>query len=176
MSPPTTLPPTLPPGLRGRYQLPDATMTLSEGLAEYYEVNPGLCNPAQIDDPSSARYFHSHDTTHVFFGTHTGALDEAVNDMLTLFAVEVRYRDYVAGFFNTQEGKQITKAYLNWALVPLLRDGLRLLPAVWRAARRMSRRWPWTPPEHFYTRPLVELRREFGWEVLNPTAALAAIR
>ena len=29
-------------GLRGRYQLDDSEMTLREGLAEYYEVNPGL--------------------------------------------------------------------------------------------------------------------------------------
>ncbi len=164
----------LPEGLRGRYQLPDSTMTLGEGLAEYYAVNPGLSDPATIEDPASARYFRCHDSTHVFFATHTGKLDEAVNDLLTLFAVDVRYRDYVAGFFKTEAGWAITKTYLDLSLLAVTRDGLRLLPHVRYAVRRMTRRWPWDPPERWFQRPLAELRREFGYEPFNPTRALAS--
>ncbi len=53
----------LPSGIRGHYQLPDTTMTLREGLEEYYAVNPGLSVPATIRDAKSASYFHNHDST-----------------------------------------------------------------------------------------------------------------
>ena len=97
----------LPWDLRGQYQLPDATMTLREGLAEYYRVNPGLSDPVEINDPKSAFYFRNHDSTHVVFGTHTGELHEGINDLWTIFGVDIRLRDYAGGFFATDESKTI---------------------------------------------------------------------
>lgn len=162
-------------GIRGRYQLPDATMTLREGLAEYYEVNPGLSIPAKLTDRASAAYFHNHDCTHVIFGTHAGLLDEGVNDMLTLFGVDIRFRDYVGGFFASTEGMTIVKQYVGWALVPLLWHTLRLTPTAWRRCRAMTKRWPWAPPERFLDRPLDELRAEFGIELLRPEVELGLV-
>lgn len=51
-------------------------MTLAEGLAEYYRVNPGLDEPKEMHNPESALWYRLHDTTHVIFGTHTGDLNE----------------------------------------------------------------------------------------------------
>ncbi|MGB1015058.1 MAG: hypothetical protein ACPG4T_13055, partial [Nannocystaceae bacterium] len=82
-------------GIRGNYQLADTKLTLREGLAEYYRVNPGLSEPAFLDHKPSATFFHRHDCTHVIFGTHTGPLDEGVNDILTLFGVKINYYGYI---------------------------------------------------------------------------------
>ncbi len=154
--------------IRGRYQSPDATMTLREGLAEYYRVNPGLSVPATITNETSAAYFHNHDCTHVIFGTHTGLLDEGINDMLTFFGVDIAVLDYGKGFIVTDEAKTISKGILSFSLIPLIWHVLRLTPRLWRHSRKMTQKWPWTPPPEYLDRPLNELRAEYGIEVFRP--------
>jgi hypothetical protein len=163
---------TLPNGMRGEYQRADATMTLREGLAEYYRVNPGLSEPAGIKDLKSATYFHNHDSTHVVFGTHTGPLHEGVNDLWTIFGVDIRFKDYAGGFFATDESKQIAKEFDIKTIVPLLWGTVRSIPEIRRRTKAMTKKWPWVPPEEYLDRPLSDLRREFGIEVFQPELLL----
>ena len=154
-------------------------MTLREGLEEYYAVNPGLSVPATIRDAKSASYFHNHDSTHVVFGTHTGELHEGVNDMWTIFAVDIRFRDYAGGFFATDASVEIVKQF-NAAgiasniksIAALLSGTLRLTPEIRRRAKAMTKKWPWTAPEAYLDRPLDTLRKEFGIAVFQPEALL----
>ncbi|MEM7160716.1 MAG: hypothetical protein AAF799_48210 [Myxococcota bacterium] len=153
---------------RGEYQRQDTPQTLREGLAEYYRVNPGLVAPETMDDEHSARYFHNHDTTHVIFGTHTGPLDEGVNDLLTMFGVAVSYPRYIKGFFQTKESQLVAKEYGKFSAGVVVRSvlgTLRLIPKIWRTCRAMHRKWPWEPPEGALDRPLAELRAEYGIQV-----------
>lgn len=158
----------LPSGMRGHYQLAGATMTLGEGLEEYYRVNPGLSEPANITDAKSAAYFHNHDSTHVVFGTHTGDLHEGVNDLWTIFAVDISFKDYAGGFFATDESKKIAQQIDYSTLGSLLWGSLKLVPEIRRRSKAMSKKWPWAPPGNFLSRPLNELRAEFGIEVFVP--------
>ncbi len=160
----------LPAGFRGCYQLPDSSMTLREGLAEYYRVNPGLSDPAEIADPKSAAYFHNHDCTHVVFGTHTGFLNEGVNDLWTIMGVELRFRDYLVGFLATDESKEIVKQFEPRRLARALWRTLRLAPEIWRRTRAMTRKWPWVPSQQLLDRPLKEIRAEFAIDVFGPAA------
>ena len=41
-----------------------------------------------------------------------------------------------------------------------------LVPLVIWRARRMRRRWPWSDFEPYLAKPLVEIRREFGIELV----------
>ncbi len=167
----------LPPyGIRGDYQRPHTTLTLREGLAEYYRVNPGLSEPAHLTDAHSATYFHNHDCTHVIFGTHTGDLDEAANDMLTLFGVDITAREYAGGFLATTEAEDIAKNFVMRSLAVVLWQTVRLLPALWRRTRQMPRRWPWNPPDAYLDRPLSELRAEFGIVPFRPDEELGLTR
>jgi len=156
-------------GIRGDYQRVDTTLTLREGLAEYYRVNPGLSEPANIKKTKSATWFQNHDCTHVIFGTHTGILDESINDMLTIFGVDVSLRDYAIGFFATDESKAIAKTFPG--TLTLFKIGwfaLKLVPTIWRKTKKMAKKWPWHPPESFLDRPIRELREEFGIVVFRP--------
>lgn len=162
----------LPYGMRGCYQRPDATMTLREGLEEYYRVNPGLSDPATIEDPVSARYFHNHDSTHVVFGTHTGPLHEGVNDFWTFFAVDIRVSDYVRGFFATDESKKIAKDFASWDVIVQSLRSLRLVFEIRRRAKSMHAKWPWDPSEALLDRPLDQIRKEYGIRVFRPEALL----
>jgi hypothetical protein len=160
------------PGIRGRYQDPETTMTLREGLAEYYQVNPGLSNPANITNEKSTAYFRNHDTTHVVFGTNTAILDEAVNDMLTIFGVDIRLRDYFWGFFATDEAKTIAKEFRVVPVLSALWHTARLMPKIWRHSRAMTKKWPWAAPGALMDRPLREIREEYGIELFRPEVAL----
>lgn len=160
---------------RGDYQRPDTPQTLREGLAEYYEVNPGLLDPSSMDDEFSASYFHCHDTTHVIFGTHTGPLDEGVNDVLTMFGVDVPYIRYIKGFFKTSGAGMVADQYKSLAIKPIFTSvvgTVRLMPRIWRTCRAMHKKWPWDPPEDALDRPLVDVRREYGIEVWRPEVVL----
>ena len=163
-------------GVRGDYQRAATTQTLLEGLREYYEVNPGLSNPAEIEEPRSARYFHNHDCTHVIFGTHTGPLDEGVNDLYTFFGVNVRYLDYIGGFFATKESALIIEEYKveysMSSLVQVFVQTLRLLPKIRRTCRAMGKKWPWDPPDELLQRPLSSIRADFGIELWRPEVEL----
>lgn len=168
MIPASPTPPTPPAwGIRGQYQLQDATMTLREGLAEYYAVNPGLADPAELEHEPSATFFHRHDSTHVIFGTHTGPSDEAGNDWLTLFGADVGFVRYLREFMATTEVKGIAQAYANASVFRLLWHALRLLPIARRYAKSMHRKWPWQTPEAWLDRPLGELREDLGIKVFH---------
>lgn len=165
--------PALPAGVRGAYQLQDCAMTLEEGLAEYYRVNPNLNPPHEISDPASAAWFRSHDTTHVIFGTHTGDLDEACNDVLTLFGVALPWREYVGGFLKTDEAKEIGQYYASTRIFVTLWGMLRLMPRAIRRARGMTQKWPWRPAPEDYERPIVALREAYGIRVFHAEQELA---
>ena len=163
---------SLPPGMRGHYQFPDSTMTLREGLVEYYRVNAGLSNPVHIKNETSASYFHNHDSTHVVFGTHTGEIHEGVNDLWTIFGVDIRFRDYVSGFFATDESTQIAKQFNFRNSISLIWNSLRLVPEIRRRTKAMSKKWPWTPTENMLDTPLDKLRAEYGIAVFQPEVML----
>ena len=160
-------------GLRGGYQLEETDMTLGQGLAEYYRVNPGLSNPSTLTDVKSAEYFHCHDCTHVIFGTHTGVIDEIVNDLWTIYGVQIRLSQYAAGFYATAEGKKIAKKFDIPETLRATVKSLRLFPEVRRRGKAMTQKWPWVPPQGALDRPLVDIRAEYGIQVFHAEAVLA---
>lgn len=163
---------SLPSYLRGHYQLQDAEMTLAEGLEEYWRVNPGLDDPREMQDREAAAYFTSHDCCHVVFGTHTGDLDEACNDYYTMFAVDLPWREYVVGFLKTEQSKSILGYYFKAATLRMLWHSTLLLPATWRVARQVHKKWPWKPTQEMMQTPLRALREEYGIQVLHPEKML----
>ena len=162
--------------VRGEYQTADTKQTVGEALREYYEVNPGLSNPLEIEEPKSARYFYNHDYTHVIFGTHTGPLDEGVNDLFTFFGVDVRYLDYIGGFFATKESSLIIEEYQEEYSLPSLFkvfvQTVRLLPKIRRTCRAMSKRWPWDPQKELLDQSLAQVRSDFGIKLWRPEIEL----
>jgi hypothetical protein len=171
---PSGNPTELPEHIRGHYQLQESTMTLEEGLAEYYRVNPGLDDPKNIENSESALWFRRHDTTHVIFGTHTGDLNEGCNDYYTLFGVELSFWAYLRGYAKTEQSKGITAYYVKWDTLRMLWMTLVLTLPVRRLAKAMHKKWPWHPTQEMYQTPLAKLRAEYGIQVAHPHAMWAA--
>jgi hypothetical protein len=147
---------------RLRYQHQDASLTLAEGLEEYYAANAGRVVRPRDLPPESSALFRSHDICHVIFGLDTTLDDEVLADTRTLFSCDVGFRRYAAYLAQDKQAQALFKetGYLKSAWVTAL-----AVPRIWRAAleaRRMKKRWPWVPPEPFQNRALADLRREFG--------------
>ena len=151
---------------RCAYQHQDSTLTLSEGLAEYYRANAGLVlRPDDLSDESRA-LFRSHDVCHVIFGLDTTLADETMADTRTLLSCDVGLRRYARYLATSQEAKAVFKevGYGHAALATIL-TAPRVLSAVFQNFR-MTRKWPWEPPSSFFDRTLADLRSEYGIRVI----------
>ena len=147
---------------RCAYQEPDSRQTLAEGLAEYYAVNGArVARPSSLPAESQA-LFRSHDICHVIFGLDTTLADEGMADVRTLLSCDVGWRTYARYMTSDPEAKAIFRqlgyARAVWATLIVLPRMARAIYEAWR----MTKRWPWNPPESYFGRPLGELRREHG--------------
>jgi hypothetical protein len=148
------------------YQEQDSPLTLAQGLAEYYRVNGGRVLPPETLSPESAALFRSHDICHVIFGLDTTMEDEAMADTRTLLSCDVGFARY-SGYLATN--KEAQAAFKEAGYGTVLWGTLKALPRIARAIResfRMTKSWPWVPPESFKERTLSDLRREYGIRVI----------
>jgi hypothetical protein len=145
-----------------RYQSPQSTQTLAEGLAEYYAANEGIVTRPSDLPPASAQLFRSHDLCHVIFGLSTNLSDEAMADARTMLSCDVgfaRYADYL------RTDSQAKALFAQFGVLQSIWITVRALPRIFRAVlemRRVRKRWPWTPPDDYLGRSLADLRREHG--------------
>jgi hypothetical protein len=145
------------------YLQQDCPLTLREGLREYYVANPRLVDPEHASD-EAAKFFRRHDACHVIFGTTTGLVDEALTDTWTLLGSDVTLRQY-AQFTKLNEARELLReiGFAGFAKASI--HALPHVPAVWRHAHRMTRKWSWAGVDALLERSIAELRREFGIEV-----------
>jgi len=149
-----------------RYQEQDSPLTLAEGLADYYAVNRGVITRPDDLPPDSAALFRSHDMCHVIFGLDTSLADETMADTRTLLGCDVGFRRYLRYLDSDKQAKALFQALGVWrAAGAVVRALPRILRAVWEAWR-MPKAWPWTPPDAYQRRRLVDLRNEYGIRVI----------
>lgn len=148
-----------------RYQEQDSTLTLAEGLEEYYRVNQGVVQRPELLPPESVALFRGHDMCHVVFGLDTTLSDETMVDTRTFLSCDVGWKKYLS-YAKDPMATALIKELGLWRMLWIT---LRTIPRMGRAigeARRMTKKWPWIPPESFQTRTLADLRREFGIKVI----------
>lgn len=142
------------------YQRATSTMTLADGLDEYYAVHDNVTPPGE-HRPEAAALFRSHDIGHVVFGTTTDLIDEARTDTWIMFGCDVGLMGY-SSYFKLPEAKA---AFDSVGVPTMLRNAWPLTKVMWntwRRARAMRKRWPWTPPAALHDRSLRDLRSEWG--------------
>ena len=157
-----------PPSTRPHweYQRQDSSMTLAQGLEEYYRVNGGrVLRPSDLSE-ESRELFRSHDMCHVIFGLDTTLDDETMADVRTLLSCDVGVRRYARYLSTTPEAKALFKelGYMRavWLTLNAIPRILRAISENWR----MAKKWPWLPPTDYLGRSLADLRREYGIRVI----------
>lgn len=152
-----------------RYQDPESTQTLREGLAEYYAANPGLFDPEELARNEElgqlGRFFAAHDACHVLFGLSTSLADETLADTWTFFGTNVEWRE-LWSYFRSDAQKEFFRTFLSevgygrmlWNSLGAIPRALR---AIWRT-RSMTRKWSLHEWSAHLDVPLVQLRRDHG--------------
>lgn len=144
------------------YQSPQSTQTLAEGLDEYYAANEAAVTRPSTLPPESAELFRSHDLCHVIFGLDTELGDEFMADVRTMLSCDVgllRFVDYL------RADRQARMLFARIGVARSIGVTVRTLPRIVWAVLEMGRirkRWPWTPPDDYLRRGLLDLRREHG--------------
>jgi ubiquinone biosynthesis protein Coq4 len=147
-----------------RYTSQSSSQTLREGLAEYYEHNPALLDPAHMN-PEAARLFRQHDAAHVVFGCDTSLRGETLIDTWTIFASTIGLPGYLAYLKLPQVKQLFAQAGARRIATELLRFLPDLVRVVWRS-RRLRRKWPWHDHGEQLDRPLAEIREDFGIRIV----------
>jgi hypothetical protein len=151
-----------------KYQLSDSSLTLQEGLSEYYASREGLVRGRGIS-PAAREFFRCHDAAHVVFGCTTTLVDEAIVKIWSFFGTTGGLS--LLGAYRLPESQEIYEQ-LEWGEIAgtSLRS-LALVPRVLWRCFRMRKRWPWSEFAGYLAVPLAEIRREFGIEVVSRSQA-----
>lgn len=153
------------PSSRREYQRQDSTLTLREGLQEYYSYMPDLL-PTETMRPEAQRLFIPHDVAHVVFGCDTSIEQEALVDFWTMFGSDVGVRAYL-DYLRVPEASQIIK---DAGVLTTARATLRALPDIFRViarSRRMHKKWSWDQHEGELDRPLSAIRTDLGLRIIE---------
>ena len=147
-----------------RYTSPTSPQTLREGLAEYYERNPALLDPAHMT-AEAAELFRQHDAAHVVFGCDTSLRGETLIDTWTIFASTLGLRGYLGYLRLPQVNQVFSEAGALRIAAELLRSCADVLRVVWRS-RRLREKWPWQRYTDQLERPLAEIRERFDIRIV----------
>ncbi len=157
-----------------RYLEPNSTMTLAEGLREYYAVHPDLFSPEELANREElgdlGRFFAAHDACHVLFGLDTDLVDEALADTWTFAGTDVKWAQLMSYFKRPEQRSFFVELFSEigwWSTIWRTATAVpKVVVALFRA-RKMKKKWPIFEWNHHLARPLIELRREFGIRVLE---------
>lgn len=147
------------------YTSPSTTQTLAEGLREYYASMDGLLDPETLSGESQ-ELFRLHDTAHVVFGCDTSLHDEVLIDTWTIFGSDIGFWAY-AQYLRVPEARDIVTGTGVWHTLTAFVRSLPDVVSTVRHARRMTHKWPWRDHDAYLDRPLAEIRRELGIEVVT---------
>jgi hypothetical protein len=147
-----------------RYLSQDCRLTLREGLAEYYAVNPAFSatNGFLGQDERTVR---AHDVCHVVFGCTSTSADELVVETWTLFGTYIPLSEYVR---MTRQGV-VTGVVRKFGPYRLARRFVLTSPRVARcllACARLKHRWPHFDYDAYWDMPLADIRALFGVRVV----------
>jgi hypothetical protein len=144
------------------YKDPESTLTLAEGLREYYASRNDLSG-GRGASAAAREFFRCHDAVHVVFACDTTLPQEGVVKLWSFFATDAGFgllRDY-----SLPESREIYKALTLRDELRAARVSLAALPRILWRAQHMRRRWPWREFDAYLPIPLCEIRRDFGIRV-----------
>ncbi len=146
------------------YQAQHSSMTLREGLAEYFRQNRGLMDEADLPGDLSLG-LHSHDIAHVVFGCDTSLLGEVVLVRWSLFGVTGSLRPYLLGL-RRRETRGLFRDAIAGFRPRMLWRLVKLATIAIARSLRMRERWPFEAYAPYLDQPLCEIRERFGIRVI----------
>ena len=145
------------------YTRPSTSITLADGLREYYASSDHLATGRGMSD-AAREFFRCHDAAHVVFGCSSELLDEGVVKMWSFFGTTAGF-SLLSGY-RLPESKEIYET-LGWgSMISTAVCMLGLVPVTIWHCYQMVERWPWSEFDQYLDVPLAEIRREYGIQVV----------
>ncbi|MCB9744742.1 MAG: hypothetical protein H6740_19260 [Alphaproteobacteria bacterium] len=152
--------------MSARYADPRCTLTLREGLDQYFSTFEGRFDPDACSTEETGEMFRCHDAAHVVFGTNTTLREETLTDAWTLSATDITWADGWA-YAKSQESGDIFRMLGLMGILKSLLLALPDVPRVLARARRMNAKWGWYDWRDHLDRRLCDIRAELGLEILG---------
>jgi hypothetical protein len=146
------------------YQEQNSQLTLREGLADYYQVHPGIRRLTSWTQPV-LNFSEPHDICHVIFSLDTNLTDEALADLRTMLGTDVGVRNYLQYLKNPDAKKIFREVGYFRVLLATIAVFPRFLKALW-LHRKQRCVWPWDTSPEIFGKTLAELRKEYGITVI----------
>lgn len=144
-------------------------MTLNEGI-ECYRNYLVQNNRKILIDESGSTLIRDHDATHVIFGLDTTLEEESMLDSWVLWGTQYKF-SYLNQYRKLPQledfSKNLFKELGISGFFNLLRSVLRNKITVFKRTRKMSKKWPFRVPDDYLERSILDLRSEYGIEILN---------
>ena len=152
------------------YKKQNCSLTLQEGLDEYYESSDPMIK--EYADKYGS-FLVNHDLTHVIFGLGTSLKEESMLDTWTLWATDITWKQIYEYSFN-KDLRQLTKDLVSdiggWFVV--LKGVLKAIPSkikiIFTRVPEVKKKWPNDGvTQKMLSQPIVNLRKEYGIKILN---------
>ena len=152
------------------YKKQNCSLTLQEGLDEYYESSDPMIK--EYADKYGS-FLVNHDLTHVIFGLGTSLKEESMLDTCTLWATDITWKQIYEYSFN-KDLRQLTKDLVSdiggWFVV--LKGVLKAIPfkikIIFTRVPEVKKKWPYDGvTQKMLSQPIVNLRKEYGIKILN---------
>lgn len=141
------------------FELQESRQTLAQGIAEYFDANPGLLRGEQLS-AEAREFFRSHDAAHVVFGCGLSLQHEAIVKISSLFGTTGGMS--VLGGYRLHESVDIYRRLDHRAILFTAVSSVAIVPKTILRCLRQRKRWPWSAFASYMESPLSELRAEFG--------------
>ena len=152
------------------YKKQNCSLTLQEGLDEYYESSDPMIK--EYADKYGS-FLVNHDLTHVIFGLGTSLKEESMLDTWTLWATDITWKQIYEYSFN-KDLRQLTKDLVSdiggWFVV--LKGVFKAIPfkikIIFTRVPKVKKKWPYDGvTQKMLSQPIVNLRKEYGIKILN---------
>ncbi|MEK9649803.1 MAG: hypothetical protein VW146_02510 [Gammaproteobacteria bacterium] len=122
-----------------------------------------------VDQPGST-LIRDHDASHVIFGLDTTLEEESMLDSWVLWGTKYKF-SYLNQYRKLPELKEFNKNLFKelgiGGFFRLLRSVFKNKIMVFNRTRKMKKKWPFNHPEDYLNRTILDLRSEYGIDILN---------
>ena len=146
------------------YLRQNCSLTLTEGLNEFYSINPQL--NLKFSNSEASDLIKNHDAIHVVFGCTTELKDEVLADCWTIFGTKFSLKEYVS-LLKMDEIKEIV---MQPGIPATIGAFVVATPKILRLifiARGMTKKWDLSDRDRYLDTPLNVIREEFNIKVLS---------
>ena len=152
-----------------KYTEQNCSMTLKEGLEEYYNSNPKQVREFAEKIP----FLVNHDITHVIFGLGTSIEEESLLDTWTLRGTNITWKQIYKYSFDKNLRyltKVIVKDQGGWLKV--IKVVIKCIPQKlkihFNRIPQMKKKWPYSNvKENIMLQSINDIRNEYGIKVIN---------